>query len=72
MLGKTGLHDVDRWGEHSAEPEADEEQAGHEGPIALGLGHEKQQDDDPCDRHKKTGNDEAPLGKLLGESLGGQ
>ena len=45
---------------------------GTKAQLLWGLGHEKQQDTNTCDRHKEAGNDEALLGKLLGQPLGGE
>ena len=49
VLGEARLHDVDRRGQHHAEPQSDQEQSRREGPDARGAAHQGEQDADAGD-----------------------
>ena len=72
LLGEARLDDVHRGGEHRADAEADERQAGNECPDAVRAPDEREQEHDPGDGDDEACDDQRLLREPLGESLGGE
>ena len=71
-LGEARLHDVHRGSEHPSDAEADQQQPGHERPVAVPAPDEGEQEHDPDEGDEEAADDQRPLREPLGEALGSQ